>query len=83
MNGAVGRAGLRRVILKFLAGHAIPTLLATFHHIAIGFDPLKKLLHHLPMPGIGGSHKAIVADLPLLPELAIALTHRIAMGLGA
>ena len=67
VNGALGSTGLCRVVLEFFAGHAIPTLLATFHHIAIGFDPLEKLLHHLPMAGIGCANKAIIADLPLVP----------------
>ena len=83
VGGAVGSRGRCRIVLEFLAGHAVPALLPPLHHITAGDHPLKKLLHDLAVAPIGGSHKAIVADLPAVPELAVTLAHCITVGLGS
>ena len=72
----------RGVILEFLAGHAIPALLPTFHHVALGLYPGEKLFHQRPMAGVGGADEAVMADLPTLPEVVIESTDGIAVGLG-
>ena len=83
MDRALGIKGAGRIILEFLAGNAIPALLATLHHVAIGLNPAKKLVNNAAVEGIGGADEAVVADLPLLPKLAVLGADSIAMGLGA
>ena len=82
MQGAFWILCLVGIVLEFLAGHAVPALLPAFDHISVRFHPGKKLFDNAAMAGIGGANEAVVADLPALPQLAIALTHLIAMGLG-
>ena len=83
MDRALGIKGAGRIVLEFLAGDAIPALLAPLNHIAIGLNPAKKLVNDAAVAGIGGANKAVVADLPLLPKVAVLGADPIAMGLGA
>ena len=83
MHRALGIEGTGRIVLEFFAGDAIPTLLAALNHIPIGLNPAKELVNNAAVVGIGGANEAVVADLPLLPELAVLGADQIAMGLGA
>ena len=83
VHRALGIKGAGRIVLELLAGDAIPALLAPLDHIAIGLNPAKKLVNNAAVAGIGGADEAVVADLPLLPKLAVLGTDQIAMGLGA
>ena len=82
---AVDRAlrilGLMGVVLEFLAGHAVPTLLAAFDDVSARLNPRKKLLDDLAVPWIRRANQAVVADLPAIPELSVLGTHTVAMGL--
>ena len=82
MHRAAGRFGIGGIVFEFLAGNAIPALLTAFDHIALGLHPGEKLLNDGAMARVSGADEAVVGDLPAGPQLSIALTDGVAMGLG-
>ena len=82
MNRALGIHRVGGIVFEFLTADAVPTCLASADHITGGFDPRVKLMNKLQMAFVGGADKAIQADAPAFPELAVGITDGITVILG-
>mmetsp|Transcript_5285 Transcript_5285/g.15154 ORF Transcript_5285/g.15154 Transcript_5285/m.15154 type:complete len:203 (+) Transcript_5285:3790-4398(+) len=70
-----------RLVLVFLAVHAVVALVVGLVDVARLVAPREQLSNQRLMVGIGGSDERVVLDIQLLPKVFVGLHHRIAVSL--
>ena len=78
-----GRLRFGRIVLVFLAIDAVPAGLLADNDVAGCLDPFVELFHQFQVARVGGAHKAIVRNPPLIPEIAVPAADLVAVVLGA